>query len=70
MPPVGIGRYGIGLPVIEADADDAPNIAQLHCCAALQGHQCSCGSVDDDVPANAIHIEQAAYFADLQAHLQ
>lgn len=59
-----------GLPVIQADADDAPNIAQLHSYAALQSHQCSCCSVDHNVPSNAIHIEQAAYFADLEAHLQ
>ena len=32
-------------------------------------HQGFCGSISHKVPSNAIHIQQAADLADLQAHL-
>ena len=55
--------------MVEANADDLLHVIERDLLAALQGNQCARSPVDDHVPPDAVHTQQAADLADLQLDL-
>ncbi len=65
---------GYGRPVVQAEANDSLDMLQGDNCLALVGRQSARCFVGGDVPADAVHVQQAADLADLHfevpVHLQ